>query len=129
MLAEKAQSRMPGFCCAPELTQQDIANVLAVLPSGLASHMPIVAFRGKPAAHPDELILASESLLRLWGAKNLAGLSLFLLGAEGGCSQRLTDVAANLGLDAAPAIETLHFRIGRATRTITFLCRCGPRCF
>ncbi|MGC2221492.1 MAG: ATP-binding protein [Methylocella sp.] len=123
MLAEKAQGCMTGFCYAPGLTQQDIADVLAVLPSGLASHMPIVALRGKPAAHPDELILASESLLRLCGAKNLAGLSLFLLGAEGGCSQRLTDVAANLGLDAAPPIETLHFRSLGATRTITFLCR------
>jgi PAS domain S-box-containing protein len=123
MLEEKAQGCMTGFCCAPGLTRQDIADVLAVLPSGLASHMPIVAMRGKPAAHPDELILASESLLRLCGAKNLDGLFRFLSGAEGGCSQRLNDVAAKLGLDAAPAIETLHFRIGGVTRTITFLCR------
>ena len=123
MLAEKAQSRMTGFCRAPGLTRQDIADVLAVLPSGLASHMPIVAMRGKPAAHPDKLIFASESLLHLCGAKNLAGLFRFLSGGEGGGSQRLADVAANLRPDAAPAIETLHFRIGGATRTITFLCR------
>src|SRR3984893_12204494 len=116
---------MTGFCCAPGLTRQDIADVLAVLPSGLASHMPIVAMRGKHAAPPDKLILASESLLHLCGAKNLAGLSRFLSGGEGGCSKRVADVAANLSLDAAPAIETLDFRIiGRATRTITFLCRC-----
>jgi PAS domain S-box-containing protein len=81
-----------------------------------------VALRGKPTLPPDELILASESLLHLCGTNSLAGLSLFLLGAEGGCSQRLIDVAANLGLDAAPTIETLHFRILGATRTITFLC-------
>jgi PAS domain S-box-containing protein len=48
----------------------------------------------------------------------------FLSGAKGGCSQRLADIAANLGLDAAPVIETLHFHVGGATRTITFLCRC-----
>ena len=107
MLAEKAQGRMTRFCCAPGLTRQDIADILAVLPSGLASHMPIVAMRGKRAPHPDTLILASESLLYLCGAKNLAGLSGFLSGGEGGCSQRLADVAANLGLDAAPAIEML----------------------
>jgi PAS domain S-box-containing protein len=123
MPAEKAQGCMTGFCCAPGLTRQDIADVLAVLPSGLASHMPIVAMRGKHAAHADMLILASESLLHLCGAKNLDGLFRFLSGGEGGCSQRLADVAANLSLDAAPAIETLHFRIGRATRTITLLCR------
>src|SRR3984893_4110665 len=118
-----AQGCMTGFCCAPGLTRQDIADVLAVLPSGLASHMPIGAMCGKHAAPPDKLILASESLLRLCGAKNLAGLFRFLSGGEGGSSQRLVDVAAELGLDAPPAIETLHFRIGRATRTITFLCR------
>jgi len=123
MLAEKAQGCMTGFCCAAGLTRQHIADALAVLPSGLASHMPIVAMRGKHAAHPDKLILASESLLHLSGAKNLAGLFRFLSGGEGGCSQRLADVAANLRLDAAPAIETLDFRIGTATRTITFLCR------
>jgi PAS domain S-box-containing protein len=123
MLAEKAQGCMTGFCCAPGLTRQDIADVLAVLPSGLASHMPIVAMGGKHAAHPDKLILASESLLHLSGAKNLAGLFRFLSGGEGGCSQRLADVAANLRLDAAPAIETLDFGIGTARRAITFLCR------
>ncbi len=122
MPAEKVQG-MTGFCCAPGLTQQDIADVLAVLPSGLASHMPIVAMRGKPAAPPDKVILASESLLHLCGAKTLDGLFRFLSGGEGGCSQRLNDVAAKCSLDAAPAIETLHFHIGGATRTITFLCR------
>ncbi len=123
MPAEKAQDCMTGFCCAPGLTRQDIAEVLAVLPSGLASHMPIVAMRGEPAAPPDKLILASKSLLHLCGAKNVAGLFRFLSGGEGGGSQPFADVVANLSLDAAPAIETLHFRIGRATRIITFLCR------
>jgi len=122
MSAEKAQGGTSGFCCAPGLTGQDIADILAVLPSGLASNTPIVAMGGQHAAQPDKLILASESLLHLCGAKNLDGLFRFLSGAEGGL-QRLNDVAANLGLDAAPAIETLHFSVGGATRTITFLCR------
>jgi PAS domain S-box-containing protein len=119
MPAEKAEGCMTGFCCAPGLTRQEIAVVLAVPPSGLASHMPIVAMRGKH--HPDKLILASESLAHLCGARNLAGLCRFLSGGEGG--SRLADIAANLGLDAEPAIERLHFHIGGATRTITFLCR------
>src|ERR1700730_14117338 len=95
MPAEKAQECMTGFCCARGLTRQDIADVLAVLPFGIASHMPIVAMRDKHAASPDKLILASESLLHLCGAKNLAGLFRFLSGGEGGCSQRLADVDAN----------------------------------
>src|ERR1700736_3740001 len=120
MLPEKAQGGTTGFCCAPGLTRQDIADVLAVLPPGLASRMPIVAMRGKRAAR---LILASHSLLHLCGAKNLAGLFRFLSAGEGGGSQRFADVAANLSVDGKPAIETLRFRIGKATRTITFLCR------
>ena len=123
MLADKAQGCMTGFCCAPGLTRQDIADVLAVLPPGLASHVPIVAIRGNHAGYPDNLILASETLMRLCGAKNLAGLFRFLSDGEGSCSQGFGDVAANLSLDAEPAIQTLHFRIGKATRTITFLCR------
>jgi PAS domain S-box-containing protein len=123
MLANKAQGCMTGFCCAPGLTRQDIADVLAVLPSGLASHVPIVAIRGNHAGYPHKLMLASETLLRLCGAKNLAGLFRFLSDGEGSCSQRFADVAANLSLDAEPTLQTLHFRIGKATRTITFLCR------
>src|ERR1700730_5027658 len=111
MLPEKAQGGTTGFCCAPGLTRQDIADVLAVLPPGLASRMPIVAMRGKRAARPDKLILASHSLLYLCGAKNLAELFRFLSAGEGG-SQRFADVAANLRLDGEPAIETLRFRIG-----------------
>ncbi len=123
MLADKAQGCMTGICCAPGLTRQDIADVLAVLPSGLASHVPIVAIRGNHAGYPDNLILASETLMRLCGAKDLSGLFRFLSDGEGSGSQRFADVAANLSLDAEPAIQTLRFRIGKATRTITFLCR------
>jgi PAS domain S-box-containing protein len=123
MPADKAQGCMAGFCCVPGLTSQDIADILAVLPSGLASHMPTVAMGGLRVSQPDQLILASVSLLHLCGAKNLDGLFRFLCGGAGGCTPRLTDIAESLGLDAAPAIETLHFRIGGATRTITLLCR------
>ena len=82
MPAEKAQGCMTGFCCAPGLTRRDIADVLAVLPSGLASQMPIVAMRGKHAAHPDKLIFASESLLYLCGAKISPAFSAFFPAAR-----------------------------------------------
>jgi len=78
MMAEKAQDGTIGFCCAPGLTEREIADILGILPSGLASHMPIVAMGGKNAAQPDSLVLASVSLLHLFGVKNLDGLSRFL---------------------------------------------------
>lgn len=123
MPAEKAQGCMTGFCCVPGLSEQDIADVLAVLPAGLASHMPIVAMGGRHVSQPGQMILASASLLHLCGARNLDGLFRFLCGGAGRCTPRLNDIAESLCLDAAPAIETLHFRIGGATRTITLLCR------
>ena len=123
MLAEKAQGGTIGFCCAPGLTERDIADILGILPSGLASHMPIVAMGGKNAAQPDRLVLASVSLLHLFGVKNLDGLSRFLSLGKSGRSLRLADFAATLVLDAAPLTERLRFRIGPSTKTITFLCR------
>jgi len=123
MLAEKAQDGTIGFCCAPGLTERDIADILGILPSGLASHMPIVAMGGKNAAQPDSLVLASVSLLHLFGVKNLDGLSRFLSLGRRGRSLRLADFAATLVLDAAPLTERLRFRIGPSTKTIRFLCR------
>ena len=123
MLAEKAQGGTIGFCCAPGLTERDIADILGILPSGLASHMPIVAMGGKHAAQPDSLVLASVSLLHLFGVKNFDGLSRFLSLGKSGRSLRLADFAATLVLDAAPLTERLRFRIGPSTKTITFLCR------
>ena len=123
MMAEKAQGGTIGFCCAPGLTERDIADILGILPSGLASHMPIVAMGSKNAAQPDSLVLASVSLLHLFGVKNLDGLSRFLSLGRRGRSLRLGDFAATLVLDAAPLTERLRFRIGPSTKTITFLCR------
>jgi len=123
MLAEKAQGGTSGFFCKPGLTQSDIADILGILPSGLASHMPIVAMGGKHASRPDQLVLASESFLSLFGVKTLGGLSRFLSKGKSGGSQRLADFAATLDLDAAPSIGKLRFRIGQATRTITVLGR------
>jgi PAS domain S-box-containing protein len=123
MPAEKAQGGTIGFCCASGLTERDIADILGILPLGLASHMPIVAMGGKHAAQPDRLVLASVSLLHLFGVKNLDGLSRFLSLGKSGRSLRLADFAATLVLDAAPLTERLRFRIGPSTKTITFLCR------
>jgi PAS domain S-box-containing protein len=125
MLAEKGQGGTSGFFCKPGLTQSDIADILGILPSGLASHMPIVAMGGKHASRPDQLVLASESFLSLFGVKTLGGLSRFLSKGKSGGSQRLADFAATLDLDAAPSTGKLRFRIGPATRTITVLGRCA----
>ncbi len=123
MLAEKGQGGAAGFCCAPGLTGQDIADILAILPVGLASPLPIVAMGGKYAAQPEGLVLASESLLYVLGVKNLGGLSRLLSGGKSGFAKQLADFTSTLVLDAAPRTVNLRFRIGRVARTITFLGR------
>jgi PAS domain S-box-containing protein len=123
LLAETAQGATTGFICAPSLTQSGIADILGILPSGLASQMPIVAMGGQHAAQPDQLVLASESLLYLFGVKALDGLSRLLAKGKSRRSQRLADFAESLELDAAPRTGKLRFRIGPATRIITVLGR------
>jgi PAS domain S-box-containing protein len=122
-LAAKAQDGTSGFFHKPGLSRSDIADILGILPSGLAPHMPIVAMGGKYASRPEQLVLASKSLLYLFGVKTLDGLSRFPSKGKSGHAQRLADFAATLDLDAAPRTGKLRFRIGPATRTITVLGR------
>lgn len=117
MLAQKAYSGTSGFCCAPGLNQRDVRSILSILPPGLAPHMPVLAMGGKHAAKKDTVVLASEGLLHLFGARNLAGLSRSLSGGK------LAEFAVSVGLDSAPVTGCLPFRIGKATKIITFLCR------
>jgi PAS domain S-box-containing protein len=126
MLAEKTQGGISGFCHAPGLTEHDIAYILGVLPFGLTSSMPIFAVGGRHSAQPEQLVLASESLLYAFGVKNLEALSRALSSGKTKHSQRLADFAATLVPNAPPRTERLRFRIGPAVRTITFLfCRAG----
>lgn len=121
MPAKKAQGGASRFCLGPGLTARDIADILAILPSGISSNMPIVAMGGQHAARWDDLVLASKSLLSLFGVDTLGGLSHFLSG--GSSAQGLSGLAETLVFNAAPRTERLRFRIGLATKTITFLCR------
>ncbi|HUZ90960.1 MAG TPA: ATP-binding protein [Methylocella sp.] len=122
MLAEKAQGGISGFRHAPGLTEHDIADILGILPFGLASPMPIFVMGGRHAAQPEQLVLASESLLYVLGAKNLEALSRALFSGKTEQSQRIADFAATLVPNAPPRTERLRFQIGPAVRTITFLC-------
>src|ERR1019366_4637637 len=122
MLAAKAQDGTSGFFHKPGLSRSDIADILGILPSGLAPHMPIVAMGGKYASQPEQLVLASKSLLYLFGVKTLDGLSRFPSKGKSGHAQRLADFAATLDLDAAPRTGKLRFRIGPATTNHTALC-------
>jgi len=123
MLAGEAQRGGSQFCCAPGLTKRDIATILGVFPRGLASHAPVFAMGGRRAATQETVVLASESLLHLFGARNLDGLAHFFSGGKSRRSQSPAAFAATLALNGAPCTAALPFRIGDADKTITFLCR------
>lgn len=121
MPAEKPQDGLLGFRSVPGMTQREIVEILAILPSGIASTTPVVAMGGKYAAGEDGLVLASESLLFLFGVESLDSLTRFFSGGKTG--RRLADMAASLEPDAAPRTERLGFRIGSSVITLTLLCR------
>jgi PAS domain S-box-containing protein len=123
MSGEKAQGCASRFCCEPGLTEREIADILSILPSAASPHMPIVAMGGKHAAREDELVLASKSLLYVFGVQSLDSLSCVLSGGNSKRSRPLARLAETLILDAAPRTIRLRFRIGPAAKTFTLLCR------
>ncbi|HZM08411.1 MAG TPA: PAS domain-containing sensor histidine kinase [Methylocella sp.] len=123
MPGEKAQGYASRFCCEPGLTEREIADILSILPSAASPHMPIVAMGGKHAAREDELVLASKSLLYVFGVQSLDHLSRVLSGGSSKRSRPLARLAETLILDAAPRTLRLRFRIGPAAKTFTLLCR------
>jgi PAS domain S-box-containing protein len=122
MQAEKTKGGTPGYRPAAGLTEYNIAEILSILPFGPSSPMPMFAMGGGHAARAEQLVLASESLLYVFGVKTLSALSRALSGGKTEHAQRLADFATTLVLNAPPRTERLRFRIGPAVRTITFLC-------
>jgi PAS domain S-box-containing protein len=112
-----------GLSVKPALSSQEIAEILAILPSGIASHMPIFAMGGKHAECPSDPILASADFLVLCGAKDLDGLARSVEFSDNGRSTLLADFAAKFIIDATASTEGLHLRIASMTRTIAVLGR------
>jgi PAS domain S-box-containing protein len=123
MRADKSQGGISRFCAKPGLSPQEIANILAILPSGLASQMPVVATGGKHAEHACTPVLASLDFLSLCGAWDLDGLARVVAHGDSGWSQAFSEFTAKFIAGAAATTEKLRLRIGRLTRTIAILGR------
>jgi PAS domain S-box-containing protein len=114
---------MTEYCFEPGLTQGDVAEVLRAVSPSLAAAAPVVGLGGEYGAHAGKAIFASMSLLRLFGARDLAALSeRMFAGADPG-SKQLADLAAHLPLGGPPHLERAHFVLDGAPRSIAFLCR------
>ncbi len=118
MQAEKFQGGSSRLRVNPGLSAQEIADILAILPSGLASQMPVVAMGGRHAEHACAPVLASADFLSLCGARDLDGLVRLLERSDNGHSEEFTEFAAKFIADAAAATEKLRLRTGSVTRTI-----------
>jgi PAS domain S-box-containing protein len=118
MQQDISRGSISGLLVKPGLSSQEIVEILAILPSGLASHMPVFALGGKHAEHPSELILASADFLVLCGATDFDGLTLSVELSDSGRPDLLADFAAKFIIDATASTERLQLRIASMTRTI-----------
>jgi PAS domain S-box-containing protein len=118
MQQDISRGSISGLLVKPGLSSQEIVEILAILPSGLASHMPVFALGGKHAEHPSELILASADFLVLCGATDFDGLTPLVELSDSGRPDLLADFAAKFIVDATASTERLQLRIASMTRTI-----------
>jgi PAS domain S-box-containing protein len=118
MQQDISRGSISGLLVKPGLSSQEIVEILAILPSGLASHMPVFALGGKHAEHPSELILASADFLDLCGATDFDGLTPLVELSDSGRPDLLADFAAKFIIDATASTERLQLRIASMTRTI-----------
>jgi PAS domain S-box-containing protein len=118
MQQDISRGSISGLLVKPGLSSQEIVEILAILPSGLASHMPVFALGGKHAEHPSELILASADFLVLCGATDFDGLTPLVELSDSGRPDLLADFAAKFIIDATASTERLQLRIASMTRTI-----------
>jgi PAS domain S-box-containing protein len=123
MQADKSRGGISGLRAKPGLSAQEIADILALLPSGLASQMPVVAMGGKHAEQACGLVLASADFLSLCGTRDLDGLARLVEHSDSGRLEELTAFVTKFIADAAASIERLRLRTGSMTRTIAVLGR------
>jgi PAS domain S-box-containing protein len=123
MQADESRGGGAGHCVKPGLSGQEAAEILALLPPELTTHLPIAAMGGKQAETATELVLASADLLSLCGAKDFAALARMVERGSrvppGAHHLFAEDLIASSGL----SIERLRLRTGTMTRTLTLLGR------
>jgi PAS domain S-box-containing protein len=123
MKADKSQGGTSGLHTKPGLSAQDVADILAILPPGLASQMPVVAMGGKNAQCASTPILASADFLSLCGAMDLDGLARLVERSDSCHSEDFAAFVSRFTIDAEVSTEKLRLRIGRLTRSVAILGR------
>ncbi len=121
---------MTEICFEPGATAQDVAEALNGLSGRLAADTPVLALGGRHAAEAAQVVFASTSIMRLFGASALAALTEAIgagrasaRSAGGTAAQRLRGLAETLPPDGPARLERLHFEIDGMDQAVTFLCR------
>ncbi len=107
---------MKAYSCEPDISPEDVEAALQALSLGEAE-VPVLG------ALPEErkIAFASQTMLALFGASDLAGLSTRLFAGDDAGANRLLALAE--AEDGAPRLERLSFSFDGAQETLTFLCR------
>lgn len=123
MQADNLRGSSEGLCFKPGLSAQEIAEILALLPAGLAAHLPIAAMGGKYAEHAFALVMASADFLSICGAKDFAALCRMAEGSEGTSALRHGGCADEFFAKAGLSSRKLRLGAGSTAQTVTLLGR------
>ena len=123
MQADKSRGGTAGLCFKPRLSERAIAEILALLPPGLAAQMPVAAMGGEYAKHQFALVMASADLLSICGAKNFAELCRSVDRSDGTADSGDARIPDNLFASTRLSARKLRLRTGSAARTLTLLGR------
>lgn len=123
---EESLCRMIAYCSESGVSRQDVEAALNALSLSHDEEIPFFAATAASAATAARVIFASQAMLALFGAADLAAISARLFESGDPGARRLAELTGSLPPESGPHLERLRFFFGPVAETITFLCRkCG----
>ena len=111
---------MMAYICEPGVSHEAIETALRALS---LRDEAIPFFVAAPDGATDKIAAASQTMLTLFAAADLAALTARLFAGTDAGAERIAEQARNLALDSAPRLERLSFSFQPEPETITVLSR------
>ncbi len=111
---------MMAYICEPGVSHEAIEIALRALS---LRDEAIPFFVAAPDGACDKIVAASQTMLTLFAAADLAALTARLFAGADAGAERIAEQARSLALDGAPRLERLSFALKPEAETITVLSR------
>ncbi|MDR3408586.1 MAG: histidine kinase dimerization/phospho-acceptor domain-containing protein [Methylovirgula sp.] len=111
---------MMAYICEPGVSHEAIETALRALS---LRDEAIPFFVAAPDGAGDKIVAASQTMLTLFAAADLAALTARLFAGTDAGAERIGKQARSLALDGAPRLERLSFALKPEAETITVLSR------